>query len=239
MKKLSKKKIVILIVLIAILIIQIKAFRDSRANKIIDVTAKIVDSNGLLSDEQFILTATNEGKSGMVITLPDIVNTKKISKYSVIKKEIVELEKLDEVKNTISAEKIIEAGATETTEILENTIDASTMEENSIPENTADITTEEKDTIVEKFSGEKLYLTQEEIDNKQIELRVEYDTIEVDTQILYNKKITARDNDDYELFSISGYMPNDIQIELNAADISSVENELIQNCQNNCIIRKL
>ena len=56
------------------LIIQIKAFTDSRANKLTNITAKIIDTSGILSDEICMLQAVNEAESGTVITLPSVVN---------------------------------------------------------------------------------------------------------------------------------------------------------------------
>ena len=80
MKKTNRKTMVISIILIIMIIIQIKAFTDSRANKITNVTAKIIDASGLLSEEICTLQAVNE-ESGTVITLPSVVNEKKVEKY--------------------------------------------------------------------------------------------------------------------------------------------------------------
>ena len=88
MKKINKREIIILIILIIMLIIQIRAFTNSRANNLTDITAKIVDSSGLLSEETFVITAINEAESGMAITLPNIINTKKINKYIITKKKL-------------------------------------------------------------------------------------------------------------------------------------------------------
>ena len=80
MKKNNKKRIVVLILLIIMIIIQIKAFKDSRANKLSTITAKIIDTSGLLSDEIYNLQAINEKESGTVIVLPSVINDKKIEK---------------------------------------------------------------------------------------------------------------------------------------------------------------
>ena len=90
MKKINKKGIIKLIILVILLITQIKAFKDSRANKITYITANIIDASGLLSTETSSIIAMNEGESGMAITLPDILNTKKVTKYIVTKKTIIE-----------------------------------------------------------------------------------------------------------------------------------------------------
>ena len=50
-------------------------------------------------------------------------------------------------------------------------------------------TTETEKKIVEKKAGEKLYLTQSEIDNNFAEINVEYDTVMQDSKTLYNKKL--------------------------------------------------
>lgn len=170
---------------------QIKAFNNSRAKNLTDITAKIIDSSGLLSDEVYTIQAINEAESGMAITLPNIINTKKISKYIITKKEIIEE------------------------------------------------TSTEKTSTVDMLPGEKIYLTQEEIDNLQVNLTVKYDTIEVDKQTLYNKKLTVKDSDDYELLSVFGYMPHDTEIETKEIDISNLENEILKKYPNSFLIRKL
>ena len=97
MKKISKKRLVILIVLILIVIAEIKIFTDSRANKLVEITANVVDSSSLLEDEKYVLQATSEKESGYCITLPSTINGKMISKYIIEEKEIAE-EKQEEEK---------------------------------------------------------------------------------------------------------------------------------------------
>lgn len=143
MRKINKRKIALLIILIVFLIIEIKAFTDSRANKLVEITANIVDDSGLLEDEKYILQAINEGEAGYCITLPNIINDKKISKYIIEQKEIS--------KNSI--ENIAE------TNIINEPNNEFTNEE--IDENKAKI---------EKKPGEKLYISSEEIENKNIKL---------------------------------------------------------------------
>lgn len=89
MKKISKKNIFILIILIIFIIIQIRAFTNSRAKQFIDITADVIDNSSLLEDEKCQIQAINSGESGYYITLPDIINNKKVSKYFVEEKEIV------------------------------------------------------------------------------------------------------------------------------------------------------
>ena len=192
----------------------------------------------------------NEGESGYSITLPDIVNTKKISKYIITQKEIIENEvteqestNIEDATNTLSTEN---TNTVDTNETTTNTVTTDIVDTNGTDTNTTDIVSEEKTTssgttetttetatdansTVEKLPGEKIYLTQKELDNLQVTLTAQYDTIEVDTQILYNKKLIAKDEEDYEILYVSGYMPYDTEIELNEADFTNVENEIIEN----------
>ena len=90
MKRLSKKKnIAIWIVLIILIIIGLRVFTKSKASKIETITANFKDNSGILSDEISEVLATNEGDSGVSLILPDIVKDKKISKYIVLKKDII------------------------------------------------------------------------------------------------------------------------------------------------------
>ena len=89
MKKLSKKrKIVILIILTILIIIGLRVFTKSRASKTVEITANFKDEGGLLSDEIAIVTATDEGENGTSCVLPDFANDKKVNKYIVAQKNI-------------------------------------------------------------------------------------------------------------------------------------------------------
>ena len=198
MKRIRKRKIVTLIIFILLTIIGIYIFSKSKANKTISITANFKDISSLLSDENSILSATYEGESGYSITLPDVINTKKISKYCITKKEITESN--EEYTN-------------------ENIIDSV-----------------EKDIKVEMLPGEKLYLTQQELENMEISLVVEYDYIEIGSQLLYNKELLVKNEDNVNILSVSGYMPNDVQVEMNKVDVSKLENEISQNYANYNII---
>ena len=253
MKRIDKKGVVKLILLIILLIMQIKAFDNSRANKITYITAKIIDSSGLLSDENSTLIAINEGNNGMAITLPNIINTKKISKYIITKKKIIETEDVEDESKTSTEEINTDAILNEneniqqTEEIIdeENTInvDEELFEEKTTNEEVIDdkVINEETNTetnteTIEMLPGEKIYLTKEELDTQEIELIVQYDTIEVESQNLYNKTLIVKNVDDYEVLSVSGYMPFDAVIDLNEIDILVFENEIIEKYPNSFLI---
>ena len=177
MKKINKKGIAKLIILIILLITQIKAFKDSRANNITYVTANIIDASGLLSAETSSIIAMNEGESGMAITLPDILNTKKVNKYIVTKKTIIETivepEETEQVEETTTEPEETEQVEETTTESEEIEQIEDTTTEPDVTEQVEETTTEPtelettQETIienVEKLPGEKVYLTQEEIE---------------------------------------------------------------------------
>lgn len=198
MKKINKKSIIILIVLIILIIIGLKVFNESRANNTIEITANFRDTNGLLDDEKATLIATNEGESGMAITLPEFANENKIIKYIIEEKDIVE----------------------------EN--DNTNIE---VPQTSG--------RIIEKLPGDKIYLTQEEIEKLAITLEISYDTIKVEEQMLYNKKISYKDEDEIDLITVSGYMPLATKIQVSETDITSLEQEVSENYSEYKIVRKL
>lgn len=192
----KKKKIAILIILIILIIIGVRIFTKSVASKNQEITVKVKDDEGLLSDETFVTNATKEGENETSLVLPDFANDKKVKKYIIVKKGV------------------------------------------STSKDTAnDTTSNDKVETVEMKPGEKVYLTQEEIENSQIELNVEYDTIDIDKQKLYNKKLTfLTDDGKDELVSISGYMPVETKVEISEADISNVEEEIVTNYPNREIV---
>ena len=189
MKKINKKRILILIGLIILILLEIKAFRDSKAEKIIDISANCKDSQELIEDENVTIQAVNEGKDGISITLPELVNEKKVSKYLIANQEIV----------TKNEEK----------------------EENSVNEQKNENTKE----FEEKLPGEKIYLTQEEKDRLNIDLVVEYDSLEIEKERLYNKKLALEDKDK-EILNVSGYMPLKTEMTVENIDLSTIEKQI-------------
>lgn len=225
MRKINKKEIVILIILIIMLIIQIKAFNNSRANKFVDIVAKITDSDGLLSEENITITALNEAESGTSIILPEFVNTKKVSKYIVVEKNIVNNEE----------EKIVEETTDEN--VIENEISENEVPENEITENEIQEKEilEEVTTEKEMLPGEKIYLTEEEKENLEISLTVQYDKIETNEQTLYNKKLVF-EQAEKEVLEVSGYMLSDTRMQVSEINVQNLEEEIAQNYPDNILI---
>ncbi len=346
MKKINKKFIVILIILIILMIVGLKAFNNSKANKTIEIKTNFKDIQGLVDEETMTLLATNDGENGIAITLPEIVNEKKVSKYIMTKKDIsndnidddadnskvesvetkttksnntditktestetkmtsetsTKLESTITEKTTTTANTKTESTETkatsETSLKTENTITKATNTVNTKTENTKTENIETKSTNstvqnttnpqteaitdnsssaqstknetmstndtktdkilseeekiteqtktestileekVEKNPGEKIYLTEEEIKSSELILEVNYDTLEENSQILYNKKISYND-DESELITVSGYMLLDTKLKVVEADISSLEQELEQKYNDYNFVRKL
>ena len=187
-KIINAKKILILIFILIGLIIEIKAFRDSLADKIIDVTINVSDSTNLLQSEKIVLQASNNNNLGYAVVLPEYISNKKISKYFVEQKNIADENSTENINGTTETEK----------------------------------------KIVEKKAGEKLYLTQSEIDNNFAEINVEYDTVMQDSKTLYNKKLILKHEEDTVL-SILGYMPADTRLEADKNDFSDYKDEILNN----------
>lgn len=178
MKKLNKKKILLLIILIILIIIEIKAVVGSKANKVLEITANMIDNSGLLTDEICKIQAISEKESGMAITLPNIINQKKVENY------IINARPIDETSET---------------------------QENKIEQQ-------------ERKPGEKVYLSEEEIENQKIDLKVKYETKEKSGQILYNKVIDEEVEE--HKITLTGFMPNDSKLKVEKVDTKEIQETL-------------
>ena len=157
MKKLNKGKIIILIVLLILIIFELVAFRNSRAEKIVPISATYTDLANKVEAITTNIEAKSEDESGYSVILPDVVENKKVLKYSVTQKTIIN-------SNTTTKES-------------------------------------EEETTLEMKPGDRLYLTDEELENQKLELKLEYDT----KDNLYNKKISIN-NDKFNI-DVEGYFP--------------------------------
>lgn len=177
MKKINKKRVFLLIILICLLILQIKAFKNSQANKLVETTLVAKDNKSILEDALVTIEATSEGESGYVLVLPGIINEKKVSKYYITEKNIEN----EEITN--------------------------------------------KD--IEKEPGTKIYLTDEEIEIKKVELKVEYDSITKDEKILYNQQINTKLDD--KIIQVKAYIEDGIEVKIEnkeKEDIAQIDNYL-------------
>lgn len=105
MKKL-KKRIFFLILLLIFIIIEIVAFTNSKANKIITLQLEISDIEKLLENETIEINASMENNEDYYIILPDSINGKRVVEY-----EIEEIQRENntslEIDNNINNENII------------------------------------------------------------------------------------------------------------------------------------
>ena len=112
MKRIGKKGIGILIIIVFIAILGIKLLTNSKADKLIEITATIIDKSGLIDDEEYQIQAINEEESGYCITLPSVINEKVINQYYIPEKklnsEIQEEQENQEEENINEEEKVSE-----------------------------------------------------------------------------------------------------------------------------------
>ena len=250
MKKTNKRNILVLIFLIILIIILLRAFSNSRASKVIEITANIEDNSSLLVDEKITLEAINEGESGFSITLPNVINTKKVTKYIVTQKELIENTEKNTKSNLLNTTNEPANGKASNSKSSEETNTINVQQVNTITE---DI---EKTSKVEKLPGEKIYLTQEERKNSSITLTVEYDKKEIQGEIFYNKELIFEEiennenneenqntinkentvnNKEYEnkgILSVSGYMPYDTELETTEVEIDKFKTEILEKYPN-------
>ena len=223
MKKINKKKILILIAILLLILLEIKAFRDSRAEKTIDIESVYKDSLGLVSDETMQIKAFDEGKSGISITLPDTVNNKKIKKYIITEQNIAN-------DNVTSSEEVNELNENES--ISNESPESESVSNEIVQTNTSNINTSKENSsensTIEKKPGEKIYLTEEEKENLKISFLIEYDTLTVKETVLYNKSFTVLNDDEEEKLCVSGYMPLETQMNVETTDIQELESQIEQ-----------
>lgn len=256
----NKKRIFILISLIMLVIFEIVAFRNSRANKIIDVAASIIDNEGKLDVEQISLEASNSGSSGYFVVLPEYINNKKVDSYIIKEKEIHTQEKKENIQelndatfankqdnnvfekeniqlvNEIADEKeniqISENIVTENIQETNNTVNtensqiSSNIEKANVVQEDNTVTVSETTTI--KAPGDNLYLTDEEAEIKQIELRAVYCTLTKNDQILYDQIIQTDVDDDNDgttdsTIKIEGYVPINSSVQARMVSIEEIE----------------
>ena len=252
MKKVSKKRIITLIIIIVAIIIEIRAFTGSRAEKLLDINGNFMDSSGLLDMETVTVQAISQDEAGYYILLPDNINNKKVKKFLVEEKAInddnVEENTLQESENKVE-ENIVLESENKTTE--ENTIIEQTPEQENIiteessvqePENIIIEESEEEKTTedlskknkiediekynIEKIPGEKIFLTNEELEKKEINIVVEYNTKEKDNKLLYLKHLEKTEENNRVI--LEGYMPVDGELKVETVNKDNV-GELVKN----------
>ena len=98
-------------------------------------------------------------------------------------------------------------------------------------------------TTVEKNAGETVYLTKEEVENLEIFINAQYDSKELNEEILYYNRITKEFNDNENILTLEAYLPHAITMnvqENTEEEITTVTNELNnQNLLNNFHLKQI
>lgn len=199
-KKFNKKiiNIVFLFILIVLTLITYFSANFSKAEEIMNIKVDAKDSKNNLADEEYILKST-EKNNEYYIKLPEYINNKKVLKYAFYfeDSENSSNENLDEKNDKVSE---------------------SSSEEKTNTEKNEEITT---NTIE---PGSQIKLTAKEVKEKSISISVLYDTIDVDGEKYYYKKLSDR-RDDMRILA-SGYMPADAKLNVEEVNLGEVQSTI-------------
>lgn len=214
MRKLNLKKVVIVVLLAFFTLIELFALGLSKAKKISSINLCISDFDSFLEQFVVITDTYDGGESGYYIELPEFINTKRVSKYLIQEKQIIEtqatIENIEEDENS--------ANQTENTQA--NVVN----EANANETKNAQI---EKIENVEKQPGDRVFLTEQEINDSQIEVQALYDKKELDGSVKYNRLLEqkikkdeeqANSDDNLKNISIQGYLPENITLKLDEVE---------------------
>ena len=203
MKKINFKKVIIAIILAVVTIAELFALGISKAKKVSSINLYVTDLDNILSEYILISDAFDGGENGYYIELPQYINSKEIDCYFIREKEIIKNTEKEnsEVLNTVEITE-------EETEKIEETEGA---QENEITKGIP--ITEE---TIQKKPGDKIYLTEQEIENNKVDITAKYKTKTESEEILYSQKLEAfHDTQEEEYlrgFSVAGYFPDGIML---------------------------
>ena len=201
MKSINKRKITIIILLIIMLIIEIIAFSFSRAEKIKEIEASIIDITKTLQMQNIKLNATDSGESGYYIVLPEEIENRQIISYTF------------DTKNS----------NTNDTNKTENSIQNEEEKTEADNKNTA-VENNNEVKITSKKPGDKVYLTEAELENAKISLNAKFDTKEKDGDLLYNTKITEVIENNQ--VTVKGYMPQNATLSVEVKTEDDIKEQL-------------
>ena len=224
----NKKRIFILICLTLLVIFEVVALQRSKAAKVIEITANVEDNEKNIQNVEVMLEATNSGASGYYLALPEYVNKKRIGQYYIVERDIHNKKSDKEVtKNETLQESVNEEFLVTNEEVLTNT------NQEEMTENT-EIETPKEETeqnIAIMYPGEKLFLTDDEIADKKITLKVGYNTLTKNEKVLYEQKIEAQLDDDNDgqpdtKIIIEGFMPLESTISATRVEIEQIQDSI-------------
>lgn len=239
--KIIVKKIRNITLLFMVLMIMIGAYsniRRSRAEDVISVVAKAIDSYGLLEKEDLLIDAKAVEKDMYEIELPETINTKK---YNEIINITLENPTSEDILPEIKEELIQEEAVQE--ELMQEENDAGQVIEEQ--------TEERKNGNELKIIDNKIYLTREEIQTKVINMNIVYDSalinIEEDgtinkkilaemsleekeqarigknTELYYNRILRYEDEENSKLVEVKGYLLNDVKLQVNEVEQEQIK----------------
>ena len=218
MKKVNKNKIAIVSLLFLIVLIELLALGLSNAEKTKEINLKVVDSEQKIEDYSFKIDAYNSGESGYYITLPETVNNVLVKSYFVTKKEINTKENSsveNKVQENTLAANIVETNETNATNEniqSENTVTQNIINENLNTNNIVNTIVENtKEEIVTLHAGDRVFLTQDELENAEIVIKIEYDSKKINGETLYNHRIKLDADKKFTLW-LQGYLPDTVEI---------------------------
>ena len=193
MRKKTKNKLIILIILVTLIIVELIAFNNSRANKTIEINIGITDADQSLKEEIQTWSALSDEKGNYYILLPEYINNYKVSKYEVAKTNNDTSKEENKSENeTINENKIISNSLDNVTANQiknEQTNIVETTSNNEIDNNI------KQTTNLQSYNpGDKIYLSDNDVKNKAISLNVTYDKKEKNGETLYYKKIYTEVN---------------------------------------------
>ena len=209
----NKKRIFILISIIIIAIFEVVALKKSMADRTIQLDATIIDESLNVPDKLIKLDATNISNKNYELTLPVYIDNIKVDSYIIIAKDIHSEETVqNDVKEIEQALNFEQTENTQENELGENTEGTlNNLEENAEQlekkENSYEQHEQIEDSLLEyvqiddkviMLPGETIYLTDTEVEEKAITLKVIYDFLEKDNINLYAQRIETEvdDNDD-------------------------------------------
>lgn len=228
MKKHTKFKLAILILLVILIIVELIAFKNSRANKIIEMNISLTDSDQVVDSVNQTWSALSDENENYYILLPEYIGSNRVSKYENTSSNInIEAKIANDIKETNATIENNTNYKAQGNDISNETVNPN----NTINSNGTSSKNEEVANSKTYKPGDKIYLSQSDIENKSINLKVTYDKKENNGLSLYYKNINAEVNS--RKIQIEGYMPEDSKIEAKEIGKEQVENELNQFLINN------
>ena len=235
-KNMLRKKMTMIVIYGLIFLISTMAFyfvNTSKAQNLIKFEVSVLDKDSNIEVTKYDLKLPEE--ESYKIELPSFQNGFKVKKYTIVsKKEFEEYlkqsgnEKQSEKKSTVEQENKILNTTTQNTLNEETSETEPTKKEDELSDKgeEKEIKYEEKNEIEPENEFE---ISDEQLKSKKIYLLAEYEAKEVNNIKLYNKIISKSTKNNN--ISITGFMPQNAEIQVKELDKEEVQNNIIQGFQ--------